>query len=363
MDALTWARLIGLVLLLAVGPLAWIWVRRPQASRAQRLAALAGLVVFLTFDLIVFGAFTRLSDSGLGCPDWPGCYGEVSPLAARDDIAQAETAQPTGPVTLRKAWIEMLHRYLAATVGALILVMWVLSWGQRRAQGLSMWWPSLAMVWVLIQGLFGKYTVLWKLQPFIVSAHLLGGLLLLALLVVQYQQLQAKRIQLPPSLRAIVPLVWTLVLMQAALGAWVSTNYAVLACRGFPDCNGQWWPQGMDFEHGFAVWRDLGRTADGRFLPAEALVAIHWTHRLGALITALALMALAWQLQRQQATAFARLLAGLLGLQVLTGVANVVLHWPLLAALLHTAGAAGLLACLTALWAQSRLPPSRLGTS
>ena len=174
------ARLLLLALVLAALPLAWWWLRARSADISGRIAALTALTLFLTFDLIVFGSFTRLSDSGLGCPDWPGCYGEVSPFGARDDIVAAQTAAPGGPVTWSKAWIEMIHRYLAMTVGVLILVMAVFSWIGRRRLPFSPWWPTVTLVWVIVQGMFGKYTVTLKLYPSVVALHLLGGLLLLA---------------------------------------------------------------------------------------------------------------------------------------------------------------------------------------
>ena len=160
------APLLPLLLLaaaLAAVPLAWVWWRQRGRGPQAKLVALAAVALFLTFDLIVIGAFTRLSDSGLGCPDWPGCYGEASPLGARDDIHAAQAAAPGGPVTWSKAWIEMIHRYLAMTVGVLILVMTVASWLARRRLPLSPWWPTATLVWVCAQGAFGALTVTLKL--------------------------------------------------------------------------------------------------------------------------------------------------------------------------------------------------------
>lgn len=354
MDALTWARLLGLVLLMALLPLAWLWARQPGASRAQRLVALTSLTLFLTFDLIVFGAFTRLSDSGLGCPDWPGCYGEVSPLAAKADIHAAQTAQPTGPVTWGKAWIEMIHRYLAMLVGALIVVMTALAWMERQRLQLSPWWATATLVWVLIQGLFGKYTVILKLYPAIVTLHLLGGVVVLALLVRQREAYLGRQVVLRPKLRPWLALSLLAVVLQMALGGWVSTNYAVLACQGFPGCNGQWWPE-MDLAAGFEILRELGKTGDGGFLPSAALVAIHWVHRLFALVVTGLLLGLASQLWRDAGSRqWALALVALLAWQVGSGLANVVLQWPLLAALMHTAGAAALVGVLTSLWVRGR---------
>jgi cytochrome c oxidase assembly protein subunit 15 len=224
---------------LALLPLSWLWLRQRGAGTRARLAALTALTLFLTFDLIVVGAFTRLSDSGLGCPDWPGCYGQASPFGARAQIDAAQSLQPSGPVTTSKAWIEMLHRYLAMTVGALILVMCVAGWARRRELPYSPWWPTATLLWVIVQGLFGKYTVTLKLYPAIVTLHLLGGLLLLGLLAVQYRSLRARPLPAAPGLQTQVAVTLLLLTVQIALVGTVSSNYAVLACSGFQQLNGQ----------------------------------------------------------------------------------------------------------------------------
>ena len=351
------ALLAGLVALL---PLAWIWLRQRRADTRTRLAALTALTLFLTFDLIVFGAFTRLSDSGLGCPDWPGCYGAASPLGAREAIHAAQASMPTGPVTWSKAWIEMIHRYLAMTVGMLILVMAVASWVERRRLPHSPWWATATLVWVIVQGLFGKYTVTLKLYPAVVTLHLLGGLALLALLALQRESYRDRSLVLSPGLRRGVGAVLGLIVLQVALGGWVSTNYAVLACSGFPACSGQWWPP-MDFARGFTVLRELGHAGDGTLLPFEALVAIHYVHRLFALVVAGGAALLAWRLWRggPAAARFGLGLAALTALQVATGLSNVVLGWPLVAALAHTGGAAALVGLLTVLLARIQAPDGR----
>jgi heme a synthase len=357
--AVDWAPAVPLLLAAAgLCVVLWLWLlwRTRGAGSTARLTALTALTLFLTFDLIVFGAFTRLSDSGLGCPDWPGCYAEATPWAAHAEISAAQHALPSGPVTHTKAWIEMVHRYLAMTVGALILSTLWLAWRARRAVPGHWRWAALTLVWVLVQGLFGKYTVTLKLYPAIVTAHLLGGLVLLALLVAQHARLRQQALPLSPALRRAVAAVLGLLVLQITLGGWVSTNYAVLACQGFPTCNQQWWPA-MDFEHGFTVLRELGRAGHGGFLPAEALVAIHYVHRLVAVLVLTALGWLAWRLWRAGAALHrtALWLAGLSSLQLATGLANVVLGWPLLAALMHTGGAAAMVAVLVSLWQRSAL--------
>ena len=344
-------RLGLLAVVIALLPLSWCWLRQRGADGRARLAALTALTLFLTFDLVVFGSFTRLTDSGLGCPDWPGCYGEASPLGAKADIQAAQTALPDGPVTWHKAWIEMVHRYLAMTVGVLILVMAVYSWLERRRLPHSPWWATFTLVWVLVQGLFGKYTVTLKLYPAIVTLHLLGGLVLLALLACQHTAFLARPLQLPAGLRRWAVLAMAVLALQIALGGWVSTNYAVLACTGFPACNQQWWPE-MQFAPGFTLLRHLGLAGDGSALPFEALVAIHMVHRLFAVVVT---VVLAWRLWRQPgAQGLAKALAALLLAQLLSGLSNVVLGWPLVAALGHSAGAAALVLTLSLLLARTR---------
>ena len=350
-------RIALLVGVLALLPLSYVWLRSRGALPRQRLATLTAITLFLTFDLIVFGAFTRLSDSGLGCPDWPGCYGQASPLGAIGDIRLAEQLAPTGPVSWGKAWIEMIHRYLAMTVGVLIMVMALVSWLERRRLPFSPWWPTLTLVWVLVQGLFGKYTVTLKLYPAIVTLHLLGGMLLLALLAAQHEAYRQRPLPLTPRTRRAVAAALVAVALQIALGGWVSTNYAVLACREFPLCNGQWWPA-MDFTSGFTVLRELGRSAQGGALTMAALVAIHMVHRWFALLVTLLVLWLVRRLWRERGVAHRRvawLLLGLLLAQLLSGLSNVVLGWPLFAALAHSAGAAAMVLALVMLWARGRL--------
>ena len=348
-------RLLLLAALTAALPLAWVWLRQRQGDTPARLAALTTLTMFLTFDLIVFGSFTRLTDSGLGCPDWPGCYGEATPFGARDEIQAAQAALPSGPVTWSKAWIEMIHRYLAMTVGALILVTAGVSWLERRRLPHSPWWPTLTLAWVIVQGLFGKYTVTLKLYPAVVTLHLLGGLALLVLLAWQHEAFARRPLALAAPLRRGLWVATAVLVMQVALGGWVSTNYAVLACSGFPQCNGQWWPA-MDFAGGFTLLRHLGAAGDGGALTFDALVAIQMAHRLFAVIATAVLSWLAWRLWTSSALSLRRFgagLAALLALQLVSGLSNVVLGWPLAAALGHSAGAAALVLLLALLLART----------
>ena len=348
--------------LLALGPLLWVWLRPasglPGERTAARLKALTLVTLFLTFDLVLFGAFTRLTDSGLGCPDWPGCYGSASPLGAQAQIQSAQSALPSGPVTHSKAWVEMIHRYLASGVGALITVMAVMSWlaARQRRAALSPWWATATLVWVCAQGAFGALTVTMKLYPAIVTLHLLGGLGLLALLAVQTRLHESARVPLSPGLHAGTWLVAALSVVQIALGGWVSTNYAVLACSDFPTCQGVWWPA-MDFEHGFALQRALGAGKDGGYLPFAALTAIHFVHRLGALVVLAALALLAWRLFATGHPTLRRWALGIAAValwQLASGLSNVVLGWPIVAAMAHTGGAAALVTLLAALLTQAR---------
>ncbi|MDP2449791.1 MAG: COX15/CtaA family protein [Polaromonas sp.] len=380
-------RLMGMGLVLALGPLAWVWLRNKNQPMARRLRVLTLVTLFLTFDLVLFGAFTRLTDSGLGCPDWPGCYGHASPVGAQHPISVAQAAMPSGPVTHGKAWIEMIHRYLATGVGVLILTLTVFTWLERRAHSgsspagaaepalpgrrrsgppggqritrsekrggaISAWWPMLTLVWVCVQGAFGALTVTMKLFPLIVTLHLLGGLILLALLraqAVRYAQAQgdALPVALPAATWLLLAVTFVLLWVQIALGGWVSTNYAVLACTDFPACQGSLWPQ-MDFREGFTLWRALGAGLDGDNISFQALTAIHYVHRLTAYVVFAALLWLASRLRHLPAMRSHALWIGALALwQFATGLSNVVLGWPLVAAVSHTGGAAALVVVLT----------------
>ena len=344
--------------LAALVPLAWVWRKHRHGGPAAWLKALTWMTLFLTFDLVLFGAFTRLTDSGLGCPDWPGCYGSASPLGAHAEISTAQSTMPTGPVTHGKAWIEMVHRYFATGVGALITALMLGSWLLRRhVINASPWWATVTFVWVCVQGAFGALTVTLKLYPAVVTAHLLGGLVLLALLAWQAVSYEPRPLQVGVNLRRGTAFVLLLSVFQVLLGGWVSTNYAVLACTDFPTCQGQWWPP-MDFDHGFTIIRGLGEGKDGGYLPFAALTAIHVTHRIGAFVLLCAVGWLVWLLLRYapQEPRLRRYATGLVAVavwQVASGLGNVVLGWPMVAALAHTGGAAALIVVLTTLLAQA----------
>ena len=307
---------------------------------------LVWFAVIYTFVVLVVGAYVRLSDAGLGCPDWPGCYGELTPHHALDDIEKAVADQggTHGPVSLGKAWKEMFHRYIAGGLGLVILAIAVTAWRQRRELQQSPLLASSLVLLVMFQGALGMWTVTMLLKPVIVTLHLLGGLATLALLA--WLGLRQERFQSVPGAAKLQPwamLALLIVIAQIMLGGWVSTNYAALACIDFPTCHGEWLPQ-MDFRHGFQLVRELGMTAAGTHLSYDAITAIHWTHRIGALVTFLYVGGFALILMRSGGLArYGFALLAVLLLQIALGIANVLAGLPLAVAAAHNAGAAILL--------------------
>ena len=320
-------------LAIAVLPLVVVW----RSDDPDKFRKLVWVCVFLTFDLIVFGAFTRLTDSGLGCPDWPGCYGLANPLLAHEQISTAQALMPTGPVTVMKAWIEMIHRFLAMMIGLLTVVLMVWAWARRRAMAPL---ATALFLFICLQGAFGAWTVTLKLQPVIVTTHLLLGMGLLAILAWMGDSFHPAR---GPVLR-LAPLALAVLFMQVALGGWASTNYATLACSSFPGCGE------LDFGHGFTLWRELGKTAAGHYLPFSALAAIMWVHRNFAAVVLVVVGLTAWHAwPHPLLRGLARQIALLLVLQAGTGIATIYLDFPLPIAVLHNAGAALLVLCVTML--------------
>ncbi len=311
------------------------------------------MALLLALGVVSLGAYVRLSDAGLGCPDWPGCYGKIAPHLAADDINAELATRPGGPVSHAKAWKEMIHRYFAGSLGLLILAIALMSWRRRRETRGGMGLPLLLLVLIVFQALLGMWTVTRLLKPLIVSAHLLGGMatvsLLLWLWLRESNQPSQAYFARVDHLRTGALLGLVLVVVQIALGGWVSTNYAALACADFPTCQGTWMPA-MDFEHAFTLHRELGETASGELLPLTALTAIHWTHRVMALVVTVYLGWLALRLFRTPGySGMGLAVCGVLALQLALGIGNVLLALPLPLAVAHNAGAALLLSSLVLL--------------
>ena len=332
------------------------------------------VATLLALGVISLGAYVRLSDAGLGCPDWPGCYGHLLGVPdAPHELAKAEQHFPESPVVVAKAWTEMAHRYLAGTLGLLIAAIAFLAWKHGSALKQSPALPIALVGVVFFQALLGMWTVTLLLKPAVVTAHLLGGMTTLALLLwLLHSSADSRhtgesdrrecRARYPvsesglgneepaclqgtstPSIRTHAALALLAVIVQIALGGWVSTNYAALACTDFPTCNGVWFPE-MDFSHAYRIVRELGQTADGEPLSYAALTAIHWTHRAGALVVTLVAGSLATRLL---VSAIWRRWGVLLGLALLSqiglGITAITLFLPLSVAVAHNAGAAVLL--------------------
>jgi heme a synthase len=299
----------------------------------------------LAFAVVLLGAYVRLSGAGLGCPDWPGCYGRLSPWHAGAEIAAAQAVDPLGPVSSGKAWKEMLHRYLAGGLGVLILGIAVLAWRRLPPGGRAL--PGLLLALLLFQALLGRWTVTLQLKPLVVAAHLLGGMATLAGLAWLWWRARPSVALPAPAWLARGLLL--LVLLQIALGGWVSGNGAALACPDLPTCQGAWWPP-ADFA---AAFHPLA-SANG--LDLAALTAMHLMHRLVAGLVFVGVLLLAARLARFS-KGIAALLLALVSVQLMLGMANVLLGLPLPLALAHDAGAAALLLCLV--WVNARLPGRR----
>lgn len=315
--------------------LAFLW----WGQRAS-LSKLLAWCVFLTLDLVMIGAYVRLEDAGLGCPDWPGCFASFTPVQARAQIelAVAEQGGVHGPVSHAKAWKEMVHRYWASGIGILILLLVWRSQRQRDVPRSARWWAWVCLLVVLLQGLFGKWTVTLRLMPWIVTVHLLGGLTLLALLVLMQARLQQQAAWLTTKTRRLTVVAGLLLLTQIALGGWTSSNYAGLACAGFPTCNGSWMPE-LDLANAFTFFRPLGYLPDGSLLSFPALQSIAWLHRWLAWLVVAAFFWLAWQLHPRQPR-LAWLWVLLPSVQVALGIANVLTSLPLVLAVAHNGVAA-----------------------
>ncbi|WP_163557664.1 COX15/CtaA family protein [Halomonas sp. NO4] len=328
-------------------------------ARLRLLKALSLAGVLLTALVVLVGAWTRLVDAGLGCPDWPGCYGQL----VVPDAERARLHSPDAPLETFKAWVEMGHRYIASALGLLVIALLALGSRLRRVDGYPWRVSVVLLVVILLQGAFGAFTVTLRLWPQVVTLHLLGGLTVLVLFLWLYLRLRRFKQGALTSEGTVAPAspprrlssLWGVAIgalvLQLALGGWVSSNYAGIACQGFPTCNGQWWPS-MDWSEGFHLTQTVGPNYLHGQLHADARVAIHQGHRLGALLLGLALVLLAARHWKERAMRpWLGGLVGVYGGQLTLGVVNVLLWLPLSLALLHTAGAVALVVLMTlAVW-------------
>jgi cytochrome c oxidase assembly protein subunit 15 len=311
---------------------------------------LAGTVLALC--VVVLGAYVRLSDAGLGCPDWPGCYGELTVPESEAAILQAQTDFPQSTVHTGKAWKEMAHRYLAGALGLIVLGVLALSWRVKAELRTSPWLPTFLLVLIVFQAMLGMWTVTMLLKPAIVSAHLLGGMSTLAILTWLTHRHWGKLtacLEDAAVLKLAIRFGLLVLFAQIFLGGWTSTNYAALACTDFPTCHGVWVPD-MDFKDAFHLIRDLGQSADGGSLTLASITAIQWTHRIGALITLIYLGILALNVLKYRPLKHLGLvLMAVLLTQIGLGISNLILHLPLVLAVAHNLGAALLVIVLVLL--------------
>jgi len=323
-----------------------------SAAALTGLRRLAWAAAALALLIVVFGAFVRLSNAGLSCPDWPTCYGKLTWPTQAHEVASANAAYPDRPVESGKAWREQVHRILVGALSVLTFALAAWAWRRRRELSGGAGAALAAAVVIVFQALLGMWTVTLKLLPAVVMAHLLGGMLLLALLAHVALRLTIAPASVPASaaLHRLTLLAVVLLVAQIALGGWTSSNYAALACgNDFPKCLGLWWPP-TDFREGFVLWRGIGANYEGGVLDTAARSAIQIAHRIGAVVVFLFIGMLAIRAARHAPLKpFAFALGGLLLLQIGLGVANVMLGLPLAVATAHTGVAALLLLALLAL--------------
>ena len=305
--------------------------------------------------VVVLGAFTRLADAGLGCPDWPGCYGFMHIPTHDEHISAANQAFPEQPYQFEKAWPEMVHRYFAGTLGLIVLALAAISW--RSREKLAIKHSTLLLVLIIFQAALGMWTVTMKLHPVIVMLHLMGGittLSLLASLTARYHFQFKSPIQ--PSVvnqtRKVIVFVLAVVVLQVMLGGWTSANYAAMVCHELPICQGNWLVEG-DFSEAFHFWDRQAETYEYGVLPQEVRIAIHASHRIGAIIATLALLFLIYTLLKKQTSRLFKqaglVLAALLVIQIGLGINNIIFQLPLMNAVAHNAVGALLVVCLVVL--------------
>lgn len=320
------------------------------SSLRRRLAALALIAVVLASLVVVLGAFTRLKHAGLGCPDWPGCYGHLTWPDSHEEVAAAEARFPEAPVEHNKTWPEMVHRYFAGALGLLIFAQFIMVARARKNEpDLPIKLPLAICFMVVLQAAFGMWTVTLKLWPQVVTAHLLGGFTTLSLLWLYYIRLGYAPWRSAPAsvyrLRYFALLALAVCVLQVALGGWTSANYAALACTDLPTCHGAYWPQ-VDFAQGFNFFQEVGPNYLGGLLDSEARTAIHLSHRLGALVVSVTLCALAvllWRSGFAPARKLAAAVLAVLFVQLCLGLSNIYFGLPLAVAVAHNAVGAGLI--------------------
>ena len=327
----------------------------PENRKPSFRVALFGACFALC--VIVLGAFTRLVDAGLGCPDWPGCYGHVLWPTEAEEIIAANQAFPDAPVEVDKTWPEMVHRYLATSLGLISIALVVLAW-RHRGTGQPLKLPMFLLGLVILQGLFGMWTVTLKLWPQVVTAHLLGGFTTLSLLWLLTLRLNNRHwhvaAEASTALQRLKPLAAASLLVligQITLGGWTTSNYAALACPDLPTCQAQWLPA-MDFAGGFNVFQAIGPNYLGGVMNNEARVDIHMSHRIGAIVT---LLLIGWLSLRLLAAPLAELrtlgkvIAGVVVLQFCLGLGNILFQFRLMLTVSHNAVGALLLLVLVTL--------------
>jgi cytochrome c oxidase assembly protein subunit 15 len=321
----------------------------------HRLAVIATIVAFC---VIILGAFVRLSDAGLGCPDWPGCYGQLSWPVEAQEVAEANRAFPERPLESDKAWKEMVHRYLAGALVLLVLALNFQAWRPGKGQGRFRLASSILLALILFQAALGMWTVTLKLWPIVVMGHLMGGLATFSMLL--WLALSSRSSAPSVSIGRIRPLIITglfVLTIQLALGGWTSANYSALACPDFPTCQGELWPD-SNFREGFVLWREIGVDYEGGVLDLPSRIAIHMAHRTGALIAFIILGWLALRLlQTTETRTVAYTLGTLLVAQITLGILNILLYLPLPNAVAHNGVGALLLAVM--IWLLHRSDPGR----
>ena len=316
------------------------------------------ITTILTLCVVVFGSYVRLTDAGLGCPDWPGCYGTLTVPQSEEAISQALQHFPDSMVETDKAWVEMIHRYIAGILGLLILFIAVKSYKLRDEIKITLKLPFFILALVCFQAILGMWTVTKLLQPAIVTTHLIGGMTILGLMTfMTHRQLgtQINNDSINTHTMTIARLSLFVLFIQILLGGWTSTNYAALACTDYPTCHGSLIPD-MNFKDGFSIFRELGMTSGGEELSLQALHAIQWVHRMGAIVLTALVLYLFYLLRNFPGLGFYRnLLLILISVQFVVGIANLLLHLPIALATIHNLGAALLVIILVVI--NSRLTP------